>query len=298
MRSTPTTRRERSDSAPVDESPTQLPPREHTARTESLFLAVEDAPTERERRRLRDLIVLENRHLVRQVASRYRNRGQELDDVIQVGAVGLVSAVHRFRLDRGRPFAAFAIPTISGEIKRYFRDTTWMVRPPRRLQELQADVRTTETELTQALHRLPSSAELTTALQISDAELDQARQASSGFMIQSLDAPLMVGADTAWGEVVRDARDDFAHAEAVMLLQPALDRLDDRARTVLHMRFVEGASQEQIGAAVGVSQMQVSRILNRLLTDLREAITPETTPPRSRSRRAGAPSADRSPAVA
>jgi len=219
-------------------------------------------------------VVLENQSLARSVAGRYRNRGLELEDLTQVAMVGLVKAVHRYQVDRGWSFAAFALPTISGEIKRSFRDVGWMIRPPRRIQELQADLRTAQEHLGHLLRRAPNAAELATALQVDSRELGEALRAGEQFTVLSLDATL-AGAEepTTWGERVSDARDRVAESDTVLFLQPALERLDERERLILRLRFVEGATQAQIGAVIGVSQMQVSRLLNHIYASLRRELT-------------------------
>lgn len=214
--------------------------------------------------------MLENQSLATSVALRYRDRGVESDDLNQVASTALVLAVHRYQVRRGRPFEPFALLTIAGEIKRYFRDLAWMVRPPRRLQELGAEARGAESQLAQEMGRLPTTLEVAEALGVSVTELGHARTASSGYQVRSLDAPVDPGAETSTlGEQVRDPRDDLADRESALDLQPALDRLDDRTRLVLQLRFGDGATQDQIGGVIGVSQMHVSRILGQGLNVLR-----------------------------
>lgn len=215
-----------------------------------------------------------NLPLARYLASKYLNRGIPYDDLLQVAYVGLIKAVHGFREDKATSFAAYAIPTIRGELRRHFRDAGWTIRPPRRLQELQAKVRRAEVELTQGLQRSPTTEEIAEHL---DAEVDEVREASSVdgcFTPYSLDVTARGdGADTTHEPGSADPA--FASAEARLVLQPALSALDSRDRRMLDLRFGQGLTQGEIGRAIGLSQMQVSRVLSRILRDLRVAIDGE-----------------------
>jgi len=214
-----------------------------------------------------DTVVLLNLGLADGIASRYLGRGLERDDLVQVARLGLVKAVRRYRPALGQSFAGFAAPTISGEIKRHFRDTGWMVRPPRRLQELGARLRDAEKELEQQLHRRPTPAEIATLLGVDEAQVRAAREASSSFHAVSLDVPMTT--DHRPDVAVDDTDDPFAALDDSEWLGAALQDLTDRERTVLRLRFVESMTQSQIADHIGVSQMQVSRILRATLSRLR-----------------------------
>jgi RNA polymerase sigma-B factor len=215
--------------------------------------------------------VLLNLGLADGIAGRYLGRGIERDDLVQVARLGLVKAVHRFRPGLGQSFAGFAAPTIAGEIKRHFRDTGWMVRPPRRLQELGARVRDAEQALEQELHRRPSADELAGALEVDQTQVRAAREAASGFHALSLDGPATTG-ENPFEVVVEDADDPFVAIDDAVWLREALAALTSRERRVLRLRFVEGLTQADIAAQIGVSQMQVSRILRSTLIRLRTAL--------------------------
>jgi RNA polymerase sigma-B factor len=214
-----------------------------------------------------DTVVLLNLGLADGIASRYLGRGLERDDLVQVARLGLVKAVRRYRPALGQSFAGFAAPTISGEIKRHFRDTGWMVRPPRRLQELGARLRDAEKELEQQLHRRPTPAEIATLLGVDESEVRAAREASSSFHAVSLDLPMTT--EHRPDVAVDDTDDPFAALDDSEWLGAALHDLTDRERTVLRLRFVESMTQSQIAEHIGVSQMQVSRILRATLSRLR-----------------------------
>jgi RNA polymerase sigma-B factor len=214
-----------------------------------------------------DAVVLLNLGLADGIASRYLGRGIERDDLIQVARLGLVKAVRRYRPALGQSFAGYAAPTISGEIKRHFRDTGWMVRPPRRLQELGARLRDAEKELEQLLHRSPTPAELATLLGVDEAQVRAAREASSSFHAVSLDAPT---ATEHHPELAIDDDDDpFGAFDDAEWLSEALAELTPRERTVLRLRFVDLLTQSEIAQEIKVSQMQVSRILRSTLSRLR-----------------------------
>jgi RNA polymerase sigma-B factor len=225
------------------------------------------------RRAARDRAVELNLGLARYLASRYQGRGIALEDLQQVASMGLVKAVRGFSPERANSFAAYAIPTIRGELRKHFRDAGWTVRPPRRIQELQARVRATEAELVQRLQRSPSVRELAEELDIEIDAVLEATSVDSCFTPWSLDAPVRVenGSATAPADL-GDWDPDFDSAEARLVLEPAIRGLRSRDRTVLQLRFVEGLTQQEIGDRVGVSQMQVSRILNRVLGELRVSI--------------------------
>lgn len=224
--------------------------------------------TRAQRSALLDEAVLLNLDLARHLANKYYGRGISTDDLQQVACLGLLKAVQGFSPDKSDNFAAYAIPTIRGELRRHFRDTGWTVRPPRRIQELQAKVRVAEAELVQELHRSPTVKELAEAL---GAEIDDVLEAAtvdSCFNPLSLDAPTGDGTQSL-GTTITSLDDEFTDSEARLLLGPAVRRLGERDRLVLDLRFFQGLTQQEIGARLGISQMQISRILARILDQLR-----------------------------
>jgi RNA polymerase sigma-B factor len=221
-------------------------------------------------RRARDELIERFLPLARSVARRYQRPGEPLEDLVQVASLGLVKAIDRFEPDRGFAFTSFAVPTIAGELKRYFRDRTWVVRPPRELQELSLRVDRAWTSLSQKLDRAPTISELAAAVSSSDEhvlEALQARSARSGLSLQA----------SAGGEEERlslqdelGASDDgYARAEARVMLDGLLECLPPRSRTVLRLRFEQELTQAEIGAMLGLSQMQISRIVRGAIEQLR-----------------------------
>ena len=244
--------------------------RERLVQTESLLARLARSRSDLERRRLQHEVVLLNLALADNIARRYAGRGIEWDDLVQVGRVGLLKAVVGYEAGKGAGFPAYATPTIAGEIKRYFRDHSWMVRPPRRLQELHAELSSIEPNLRQQLHRAPSAGELAGALGVEPEELSNAMVARSGYSALSLDAPTRADSGLSLGDALPDDNDAYEAVERVEWLRPALARLSDGERRIIALRFVDGLSQEQIGSRLGVSQMHVSRLLARLLGRLRD----------------------------
>lgn len=238
--------------------------------TESLFVRLARCRNVRERVRLQQEVVMLNLGLADSIAARYAGRGIDWDDLVQVGRVGLLKAVVGYDATRGAGFPAYATPTIAGEIKRYFRDCGWMVRPPRRLQELHTELSAVEPDLQHLLNRSPSAGELAHALGIEPGELSDALVARSGYSALSLDAPTRTDSGLSLGDGLPDDTDPYAAVERVEWLRPALAGLSDRERRIIRLRFVEGLTQEQIGRHLGVSQMQVSRLLAGILRRLRD----------------------------
>lgn len=229
-----------------------------------------DADPERQDALRREAIEL-NLGLAKYLASKYQRRGIPDDDLEQVAYLGLVKAVRGFSPERSHGFVGYAIPTIRGELRRHFRDTGWTVRPPRRIQELQARVRSTQAELTQSLNRTPTAQEIAEHLEVEIDEVLEASSVDSCFTPNSLDAPVPGGDDLTNDPGTDDP--GFATSEARVVLAPALRELGERDRRILDLRFVEGLTQKEIGEKVGISQMQVSRILTRVLEEMRGTIT-------------------------
>ncbi|MET9902843.1 RNA polymerase sigma factor SigF [Streptomyces sp. NPDC006446] len=220
----------------------------------------------------RNTLIEMNMTLVRFAAARFRSRsGDEMEDIVQVGMVGLIKAIDRFELTREVEFTSFAIPYIVGEIKRFFRDTSWAVHVPRRLQEARIQLAKATEELRSRLGRTPTVKELSQLMCLSEEEVNEARLASNGYTSASLDAT--IGSSDDGEAVLADfiGTDDNALelVEDFNALAPLLAELDDRERRIIHMRFVDECTQAQIGEHLGVSQMHVSRLLNRTLAKLR-----------------------------
>ncbi|GAA0460328.1 SigB/SigF/SigG family RNA polymerase sigma factor [Streptomyces stramineus] len=228
----------------------------------------------------RNTLIEMNLSLVRFAARRFRNRGSgEMEDIIQVGTIGLIKAIDRFDLSREVVFTTFAVPYIVGEIKRHFRDTSWAVHVPRRLQELRVELAHAQDHLSASLDRKPTVGELAEHLNLSEDEVIEGIVASNGYTAGSLDAPGEQGDDSGGtsGRVFADEVGDDDPAievfENLHTLAPLLHQLDERERRILAMRFGEEMTQSQIGDALGISQMHVSRLLTRILTKLRTGMT-------------------------
>lgn len=217
-------------------------------------------------------LVREHMPLARSLALRYRGRGEPVDDLVQVAYLGLVKAVDGYVPGRGPAFTAYAVPTITGELRRHFRDHGWDVRPPRRLQELRARARSTSGRLEQELGRAPSESELAQALDVAPAELSEMRSASEGYDTDSLDRP--PSSDSAAVDHDRRQLDDSTDQEVEELLRsqavvPLLEQLPERDMLVLALRYYGGWTQQAIGERIGVTQMQVSRVISQCLARLR-----------------------------
>lgn len=219
---------------------------------------------------LREQLVLAALGLADAVARRYRDRGVELQDLEQVARLALVAATRRYDPTTGHGFAAFAVPSVSGEVKRYFRDHTWTVRPPRRLQELHLELVGAEERLRQELGAEPSPADVAEALGITREELREVRRSGSAYRAGSLDAPTPSG--RTLGEQVADVADACAVVDTRHALRAALVRLSPRERRLVHLRFDRELTQREIGRELGVSQMQVSRLLTALVARLRRDV--------------------------
>ncbi|MFE6131909.1 SigB/SigF/SigG family RNA polymerase sigma factor [Streptomyces sp. NPDC056437] len=229
----------------------------------------------REYQYVRNTLIEMNRSLVRYTARRYRNRGNgEMEDIIQVGIIGLIKAVDRFDVSRDVEFTSYAIPCIAGEIKRYFRNDTWAVHVPRRLQELRIGLGKAREHLASTADHEPTIKELAAYLELSDEEIVEGLVAAQGYIAAPLDAPHDTGGDpdkaprpVAERLGVPDHGMDLV--EDFLTLAPLLDKLDARARQIIQMRFGQDMTQLQIGEEIGISQMHVSRLLARALAQLR-----------------------------
>ena len=219
---------------------------------------------------LRAALIERHLPLVTFMARKFADRGEPLDDLIQVGTIGLIKAIDRFEISKGFEFSTFATPTIVGEIKRHFRDKTWAVRVPRRLQELGASVTKATTELTQKLDRSPTPKEIAKHLGITVDDVAEALESNAAYSTVSLDVTSETS--TSIGETFGALDEALEGVEYRESLKPLLAQMDDREKRILQMRFFDNLSQSQIATELGISQMHVSRILNKVLTHLREGL--------------------------
>ncbi|MFH9608041.1 RNA polymerase sigma factor SigF [Streptomyces sp. NPDC017448] len=223
---------------------------------------------------VRNTLVELNLALVKFAASRFRSRSEPMEDIVQVGTIGLIKAIDRFELSRGVEFPTFAMPTIVGEIKRFFRDTSWSVRVPRRLQELRLDLAKAGDELAQRLDRAPTVAELSERLGITQDEVVEGMSASNAYTASSLDAkPEDDDGESALSDRIGYEDNGLEGIEYVESLKPLIAALPARDRMILSLRFVSNMTQSEIGEELNISQMHVSRLLSRTLAKLREGLT-------------------------
>jgi RNA polymerase sigma-B factor len=237
--------------------------------TARLFEAIAAATEDGERRRLQDQVVVCNMGVARAIAARYRGRGISDDDLVQAACVGLVKAVQGFDLSFERDFLSYAVPTITGEVRRYFRDCGWAIRPPRRVQELQSQISRASAELAQELHRSPRPSEIAHRVDADPELVVEALAADGCFAPTSLDVEVGEDGATYLGDLLGEDDAELERAEARVVLGPEVRRLAPRDRRILELRFFHGWTQDQIAREIGVTQMQVSRLLSRILADLR-----------------------------
>ena len=226
-----------------------------------------------ERERLLESVVVLNMSVARAVARRFRNKGVPQEDLEQVAFLALTRAARHFDQSLRHDFLSYAVPTIRGELKKHFRDHGWTVRPPRRIQELQGRIMGARGALTQQLGRSPRPSEIAREL---GEDLDQVLEALSTdgcFAPASLDRPVGEDTGTTLGELVTDEDRGQRAAEARVVLAPLVRRLAERDRRILNMRFFEDLTQQEIADRIGVTQMQVSRLLSRILADLHEDLS-------------------------
>jgi RNA polymerase sigma-B factor len=249
------------------------PESERGETTARLLAQLQVTDDEQEKQALRAEVVVLNMGVARAIAHRYRQRGLAEDDLVQAAYVGLVKAVNGFDPAHERDFLSYAVPTVTGEVKRYFRDFGWAVRPPRRVQELQGSIAKLSNELTQRLKRSPKPSEVAEHLGIDVETVIEALAADGAFTPASLDIPVGEDGGATLGDLMPDDDAEFKSAEARVVLGPAVRALAPRDRRILELRFFEGWTQEQIAQDIGVTQMQVSRLLSRILRDLRTVLT-------------------------
>ncbi|MGW7281080.1 RNA polymerase sigma factor SigF [Streptomyces sp. NPDC054844] len=223
----------------------------------------------------RNTLIEMNMSLVRFAAGRFRSRGpEEMEDIVQVGMIGLIKAIDRFEISREVEFTSFAVPYIVGEMKRFFRDTSWAVHVPRRLQEARVQLARATEELRSRLGRTPTTRELSELMSLPEEEVREARLASNGYNSSSLDAAINGSEDgeSALADFIGTEDAALALVDDFHALGPMITELDERDRQIIHWRFVEELTQKEIGERLGISQMHVSRLISRLLTRLREGM--------------------------
>jgi RNA polymerase sigma-B factor len=217
--------------------------------------------------------------LVRSLARRYSYRGEQLEDLVQVGCIGLIKAIDRFDIERGVELTTYATPNIIGEIKRHFRDKGWSIRVPRGLQELNVRLSHLVEDLTVQLERSPTIAELAKAAGVEEEEVLEALESGQAYATLSLSAGGGGGSDDSSDldplESLGEIEHEYEVSEDRAVLAPGLRALDDRERRILHLRFFEGLTQSQIAQQVGISQMHVSRLIRRALEKIRDEIAVE-----------------------
>ena len=226
-------------------------------------------------RALRDELVTAHMGLAEYLARRFTNRGEPLDDLIQVASLGLLKAVDRFDPERGLEFSTYATPTIVGELKRHFRDKGWAVRVPRRVQELHLRLGSVVSVLSQELGRSPTIPEIADAAKVSEEEVVEAIDAGHAYRFTSLDAPTSTEDESALANQLGAEDQNLVDSEHRVALSPLIAQFPPRERMILHLRFFEGMTQSEIATRLGISQMHVSRLLARSLAQLREASTEE-----------------------
>ncbi|MGH3332005.1 MAG: RNA polymerase sigma factor SigF [Nocardioidaceae bacterium] len=246
-------------------------------------LTAEDT-SESRRAEIRDSLVRLHLPLVEHLTRRFLNRGEPYEDLLQVGTIGLIKAIDRFDTDRGVEFSTYATPTIVGEIKRYFRDKGWAIRVPRRLQELRISISNATARLTQELGRSPTISEIARAVGVMEEEVIEGLESANAYATLSLDATDSTE-DSALSMLDTIGEDDEAleHIENRESIKPLLEQLDPREKHILTLRFFRGMTQSQIATEIGVSQMHVSRLLNKTLAQLRERLLEDPTLDRPRT---------------
>ncbi|HET6855595.1 MAG TPA: SigB/SigF/SigG family RNA polymerase sigma factor [Streptomyces sp.] len=261
---------------PYVENPAEVAPKDARELSKIFFerLATLEEGTH-EYQYARNTLIELNLALVKFAATRFRNRSDQMEDIIQVGTIGLIKAIDRFELTREVGFATFAMPCIVGEIKRFFRDTSWSVHVPRRLQELRIDLARANDLLFQELDRTPTTAELAAHLGMEEDEIVEGMVASNGYTAGSIDMPLDESGNpgsATLADRLGETDAELEIVENVQALKPLLEELGERDRWILNMRYGAEMTQSQIGAELGVSQMQVSRLLSRITSRLRTGL--------------------------
>lgn len=245
---------------------------ERSELTDRLLSAAHDTDDPEEREALLERVVLVNRRIAQAVARRYRRRGVPEEDLEQAAYEGLTKAVQKFDPRLRNDLLTYAVPTIRGEVQRYFRDQSWTVRPPRRLQELQRKVNLAIEELSAELGREPAEAEVQRHLGIGPEEYREVMASFGCFQPSSLDQPLRSATDFTLGDALAAPSTGHDAVEARLLIAQAVRGLSERDRRILYLRFFEDRTQQEIGDELGVTQMHVSRLLGRILERLRREL--------------------------
>jgi RNA polymerase sigma-B factor len=232
-------------------------------------------------RAARDQLVEEMLPLVRSLAAKYAGRGEQMEDLVQVGSIGLIKAIDRFDLERGVELTTYAVPTIVGEIRRHFRDKAWALHVPRRLKELNLKLSRLLDELTGDMGRSPTITELAQAAGVDEEDVVDALESSQAYTARSLSTPTDEDGDADLLDTLGANESGYDEVEDSSLVVSGLDTLDERERRIVELRFFEGLTQSQIAAEIGISQMHVSRLLRRALETMRGRIemTPEWREP-------------------
>ena len=249
----------------------------------ALLAQLHELPEDSEARKaLRDQLVELHMPLVVYLAKRFSGRSEPLTDLIQVGAIGLIKAIDRFDPSRNLEFSTYATPTILGEIKRHFRDTGWLVHVPRRAQELQTTLNTARADLSQELGRPPTVAELSARIDVDEDAVVEALDAARAYAGVPLEVLTPPGETAPEHPVLGIVDEGFEQVEQRALLRDVIAELPENEREVLLLRFVANKTQTEIAGMIGVSQMQVSRLVARGLKKLRARLGAEEPPPATR----------------
>ncbi|UYM07386.1 sigma-70 family RNA polymerase sigma factor [Solicola gregarius] len=243
--------------------------------TAELFATLAVTTDDDERCRIRERVTTVNMSIARSIARRFRDRGEPAGDLEQVAYVGLVKAVNGFDEHRHTDFLTYAVPTISGELKRHFRDHCWFVRPPRRIQELQKRISLTHESLGRQLDHRPSTAEVADRLQVDSSVIEEAL-ATGCFAPASLDR-LVGAAESIPGAEIAEYDRGYLETEVLVLLAPYVRALPRRQRELLGMRYFRDWTQDRIAGELGMSQVQVSRLIGRALAGLRRQLDPDAS---------------------
>ncbi|MCF1592722.1 RNA polymerase sigma factor SigF [Streptomyces muensis] len=261
---------------PLIEDPTRVSPQDARELSRQFFdrLVMLEEGTQ-DHQYVRNTLIEMNLSLVRYAASRFRARGDSLEDIVQVGTIGLIKAIDRFEVSREVEFTTFAVPYVVGEIKRFFRDTSWAVHVPRRLQEARAELARATEELGSRLGRTPTTRELSELMSLSEEEVIEARKAANCYQSASLDAAVTSDAENNESVLAAFLGEEDPSLELVEdfhSLAPLIAELGERERRIIHLRFVEELTQAQIADRIGVSQMHVSRLISRIIKRLRTGL--------------------------
>lgn len=254
---------------------TPLPEVDEYADVMEMFRALQGAvPESAEVAHQRELIFNRCLALADRIARHYGGRGEDIEDLTQVARLGLVKAVNRFDPAKGSHFVAFAVPTMMGEVRRHFRDHGWSMHVPRRLKDRHGHISRATMELTQSLGRAPTAGQLAELLDMTREDVVESMLAAEAYRIHSIDAPISSGdsAPRMVSDTVGDVDSEFDRITDQETVKPLLAALPERERTVLHLRFFASMTQSQIAEEIGVSQMHVSRILERTLRELRNQL--------------------------